>query len=159
MNKRLKKDISLILILAIGLLIFGTCNKDKDTTEPEVLLETPINCDSIRQGDFIHMKATFTDNDELARYAVDIRQNFDHESYGESDQGCNLDPEKTPFNPFKYGVVEEIPDGLKSFTKELNILVPESTDKGDYLMIVYAQDKRGLQRYQSISLKMVNDDR
>lgn len=104
------------------------------------------------------MKATFTDNDELARYAVDIEQNFEHIGYTTSDQGCNFDPDKIPFNPFKYVVVEEISPGLKVFTKELDILVPENTDKGDYPMVVYAQDKRGLQNLYSISLKMVNND-
>lgn len=149
----------LILFLA-GFLIFQeACKKEQDEELPAISLVSPANCDSTLQGTFINFKATFTDNDELARYAIDIHQNFDHDSYATTDQGCNFGPDQTPFNPFKYGIVDEIPPGLKSYTAELNILVPESTDSGDYFMVVYAQDKRGLQKWYSISLKFYNNDR
>lgn len=137
----------------------ASCKKDNDSELPVVEINTPNNCDSILQGDFIKLKVSFTDNDELARYAVDIHNNFDHESNAPSDQGCNFDADKTPFNPFKYAVVEEIPAGLNTYTVELNIIVPEATDKGDYLMIIYAQDKTGLQSWYSISLKFYNNER
>ena len=145
-----------IFITAVGLL--DSCKKEGDAELPVINLVSPVNCDSIRQGNFISMKAIFTDNEELARYAVDIHHNFDHTSYASSDQGCNFDPDKSPFNPFKYAVVEEIQPGLKLYTANLNILIPESTDRGDYFLVVYAQDKRGLQSWYSISLKFFNND-
>lgn len=137
----------------------GSCKKDNDSELPVIELITPNNCDSILQGDFIKLKVSFTDNDELARYAVDIHNNFNHDSYGPSDQGCNYDADKTPFNPYKYAVLEEIPAGLNSYNAEINIIIPEATDTGDYLMVIYAQDKTGLQSRYSISLKFYNNDR
>lgn len=150
----------ILLIPVLGLIGLNGCKKDDgDTQLPVVEIISPINCDSILQGDFITLKASFTDNDELARFAVDIHNNFNHISYAISDQGCNFDADKTPFNPFKYGIVEEIPPGLKTYTTEFSILVPEGTDKGDYFLVVYAQDMTGLQGWYSISLKFYNNDR
>lgn len=147
-----------IVIFVSGIILLDGCKKEQDEQLPVVTLLAPSNCDSILQGNFINLKATFTDNEELARYAVDIHHNFSHTSYASSDQGCDFDQDKSPFNPFKYGVVEEIPAGLKTYSAELNIMVPESTDKGDYFLVVYAQDKRGLQSWHSISLKFFNND-
>lgn len=147
-----------IIVIVLGAIFIGSCKKNQDEQEPGILMVSPINCDSILQGQFLNLKATFTDNEELAKYAVDIHHNFNHGSYAASDQGCDFGPDKTPFNPFKYAVVEEIPHGLKSYSTDFNILIPEGTDKGDYFLVVYAQDKQGLQSRYSISLKFYNND-
>ena len=147
-----------IVSTVIALLVFSQCKKESDTEPPKIELISPVNCDSIWRGDFITFEANFSDNEELATYAVNIFENFDHETYGSSDQGCPQEPEKNPFNPFKYVTVQDIPPGQTQFTTGHDIIVPESIDTGDYLFIVYAQDKKGLQSYYSVSLKIVTDD-
>lgn len=150
-----------LLIIAglISVLLIAACKKEEADTElPVVTIQSPLNCDSIKQGNFIQLEAALTDNRELHKWAVDIHQNFDHTSYAPTDQGCNFGPDKTPFNPFKYAVVEEIQPGTKDFTLKLSVLVPEGTDDGDYFLVVYAQDTRGLTGWYSISLSIYNDD-
>lgn len=154
-------ELKLCILFIIGLcaILLGGCKKEGDTESPKIELVRPANCDSIRQGDFIRFKTIFTDNEELAKYAIEIKNNFTHISNAPTDQGCNFEADKTAFNPFKYAVVEDIQPGLKTYTAEFNIIIPEGTDTGDYLMVVYAQDQKGQQSWYSISLKFFNNDR
>lgn len=157
--KRIVKQ-SLVILVVITLLgIFSQCKKeDGDKETPKIELISPVNCDSVWKGEFLHFEAKFTDNEELAKYAIDIVENFDHQSYGSSDQGCEQEPEKTPFNPYKYVSVNDIPPGQKEFTAKQDIIIPESVDTGDYLFIVHLQDKRGLKSFYSVSVKIVSND-
>ena len=147
------------MLLFFGLLLlFVQCKKEGDTEPPRIELISPINCDSLWRGDFLLFEAKFSDNEELARYAIDFFENFDHQSYGTSDQGCTQEPEKSPFNPYKYVSVGDIPAGRKEYTATQNIIIPESVDTGDYLIVVYAQDKTGLQSFYPVSVKIVTDE-
>ena len=154
----MKKPVSIVLLFFGLLLLFVQCKKEGDTEPPRIELISPINCDSLWRGDFLLFEAKFSDNEELARYAIDFFENFDHQSYGTSDQGCTQEPEKSPFNPYKYVSVVEIPSGQKEYTATQNIIIPESVDTGDYLIVVYAQDKTGLQSFYSVSVKIVTDE-
>lgn len=155
----MKIKFTILLIIVVAIFLMDSCKKDEDTEGPKINLISPANCDSILQGDFIEFKATFTDNQELAKYAIDIHNNFTHISFAPSDQGCDFGPDKSTFNPFKYVVLEDIPPGLNAYTAEFKIIVPEGTDEGDYLLVVYAQDNKGIQSQYSISLKLYNNDR
>lgn len=151
------KLLALFVVLLL-LLVMVQCRKEKDTELPKIELVSPLNCDSVYRGDFIHFEAKFTDNDQLSKYAVDIKNNFDHKSYGPGDQGCDFGPDKTAFNPLVYISVNDIPPGLKEYEVSLDIIVPENSDTGDYLLIVYAEDKTGWQSFYSVSLKIVSDE-
>lgn len=150
---------AVVFMFAIAALYWSGCNKENDTENPKINLVSPQNCDSILQGQFIKFEVNFSDNIELAKYAVDIHNNFKHQSYAPTDQGCEFGPDKTEFNPFKYAVFEDITPGLTTYSAAFKIIVPEGTDTGDYFMVVYIQDKKGLQSQHSISLKFYNNDR
>lgn len=157
--KRIVKQSIFIIVVIVLLGIFSQCKKEEgDAERPKIELVSPANCDSIWKGEFLHFEANFSDNEELAKYAIDIFENFDHQSYGSSDQGCPQEPEKTPFNPFKYVTVVDIPPGMKEVTEELDIIIPESVDTGDYLFVVHLQDKTGLKSFYTVSLKIISDD-
>ncbi len=94
----------LILVFLFALTLVWSCKKDEDTEAPKINLVSPANCDTIIQGNFISLKAVLSDNRELAQYSIDIVENFDHVSYGSSDQGCPQDPKKDPFNPFIFTI-------------------------------------------------------
>ena len=84
----------LILVFLFALTLVWSCKKDEDTEAPKINLVSPANCDTIIQGNFISLKAVLSDNRELAQYSIDIVENFDHVSYGSSDQGCPQDPKR-----------------------------------------------------------------
>lgn len=146
------------LFILLTLTLVWSCKKDEDTEAPKINLISPTNCDTIIQGNFISFEAQLTDNKELAQYSIDIVENFDHVTYGSSDQGCPQESEKDPVNPFIFVSAHDIPAGQTEFTVEQNIIVPESVDDGDYMLVVTVQDTKGLRTYYTISLKFISPD-
>ena len=91
--------------LACGLfcLLLAACSEEdgdgKDLDKP--LIESgdsasPLNCQVYRTGEEIPFRYTFTDNDALGSYNIEIHNNFDHHSHSTEAGDCPLDEKKFP---------------------------------------------------------------
>ena len=61
--------LTLLLACTAGFLLTG-CNKDKEN--PEVVVTSPAEHSEVHHGDEVHIDATFTDDQELASYHMEI---------------------------------------------------------------------------------------
>lgn len=97
--------------LACGLLclLLAACSEEdgdgKDLDKP--LIESgdsasPLNCQVYRTGEEIPFRYTFTDNDALGSYNIEIHNNFDHHSHSTEAGDCPLDEKKLPVHPWVY---------------------------------------------------------
>ena len=106
-KSRIRKYISIMsrnnYWLACGLfcLLLAACSEEdgdgKDLDKP--LIESgdsasPLNCQVYRTGEEIPFRYTFTDNDALGSYNIEIHNNFDHHSHSTEAGDCPLDEKK-----------------------------------------------------------------
>ena len=105
--------------LACGLfcLLLAACSEEdgdgKDLDKP--LIESgdsasPLNCQVYRTGEEIPFRYTFTDNDALGSYNIEIHNNFDHHSHSTEAGDCPLDEKKLPVHPWVYNQDFPIPE-------------------------------------------------
>ena len=133
----------------------------KDMEKPVIddgEIPSPINCEIYHKGDIIPFRYTFTDNQELGNYNIEILNNFDHHSHSTSAGDCPLDPKKTPVNPWVFNQDYPIGKGLKEYEAKVDIQVPETIDSGDYHFMVRLTDKSGWQEIKAISIKVVDKE-
>ena len=147
---------SLILIIAFAL----SCEKEeRDTELPEIIMTRadhfPQNCDNVYIGESFTFRAHFTDNYELGSYSIEIHHNFDHHSHSTDVADCQMDPVKTPGNPFLFIEQFDIPEGLKEYNASRDIDIPEGVDYGDYHLMVRLTDRTGWQAIRGISIKIL----
>jgi hypothetical protein len=114
----------------------------------------PTNCTTLYKGESFSFKATFSDNQELGSYNIEIHNNFDHHTHSTDGIECELEPEMKPINPFIYNQDFSIPDGTSIFEAENTISIPDDIDSGDYHFMIRLTDKAGWQQLKSVSLKI-----
>lgn len=149
--------------------IFGTtllmvsCSDDsnetqaKDIEKPRIEdghVPNPIDCQVYTRGQVIPLRYTFTDNQELGNFNIEIHNNFDHHTHSTSATECTLDPKKSPVNPWVFNQSQKIPAGKKSFEAKLDITIPEDIDTGDYHFMIRLTDKAGWQQLKAVSIKI-----
>jgi hypothetical protein len=147
------KSYKFVFIPFILLILSISCEKgETDKQKPEIDLSNagafPMNCDTLYFGETFIFKVMFTDNAELGSYSIDIHHNFDHHSHSTEVTECNLDPKKSPVNPFVFIQDYSIPGGLKEYETNLSINIPASNakgpfDEGDYHFFISLTDKEG----------------
>ncbi|HCY73242.1 MAG TPA: hypothetical protein DHU75_03790 [Rikenellaceae bacterium] len=137
------------------------CSKEgiqgKDMEKPQILdgdIPSPIDCEVYYIGDEIPFRYTFTDNDALGNFNIEIHNNFDHHTHSTSAGDCPLDPKKDPVNPWIYNQDFSIPSGLKTFEAKVDIPIPAGIDTGDYHFMIRLTDKTGWQQLKAISFKI-----
>jgi len=157
-----------IIILSIFLLIaFNSCekNEDIDNQKPAIDLYIqdafPYNCDTLYFGETFYLKTLFTDNTQLGSYSIDIHNNFDHHSHSTEVTEPNLDPVKSPVNPFVFIEDYSIPNGLRKYETNLPITIPVanstgSFDEGDYHFFISLTDREGWRAEKGISIKILS---
>ncbi|MDD4636294.1 MAG: DUF4625 domain-containing protein [Bacteroidales bacterium] len=156
-----------ISILSIFLLIaLNSCekNEDIDSQKPAIDLYIqdafPDNCDTLYFGETFYMKTLFTDNVQLGSYSIDIHNNFDHHSHSTEVTEPNLDPIKSPVNPFVFIQDYSIPNGLRKYETNLPITIPSGNsvgafDEGDYHFFISLTDKEGWSVQKGLSIKIL----
>jgi hypothetical protein len=102
----------------------------------------------------------FSDNFELGSYSIDIHNNFDHHSHSTEVTECQLNPIKTPINPFTYINDFTIPVSQKQYQTNLPILIPTENengifDEGDYHFFISLTDKEGWSTQKGFSIKIL----
>lgn len=152
-----------VFALFILLLVFSSCEKNIDTEKPVVDLTFsevfPYNCDTIYFGESFDLKMLLTDNVELGSFSLDIHNNFDHHSHSTVVSECDLDPIKTPENPFLYIEDFSVPTGQSSYETNIPISIPEGEggnlyDEGDYHLFISLTDMEGWSTQVGLSIKM-----
>ena len=106
-----------------------------DTTPPEVQVERPEEQEvrTIHEGEdysHMHFRATFTDNEELGEFEIDIHNNFDPHDHGKN------------FSPFHLQETHDI-TGTKDTFVDYDIELPAEAISGEYHLTLRVTDKAG----------------
>jgi hypothetical protein len=149
-------------IKVLILLILGGCGGDevaKDMQKPAIEMSSgeyfPQNCVSLKRGDRFTFRAKFSDNAELGNYNIEIHNNFDHHSHSTGNETCETDTKKEPVNAWVFNRDYAIPAGLKEFTANDEIAIPDAVDTGDYHFMIRLTDKAGWQQLAAVSMKII----
>lgn len=145
-----------ISFLAI-ILLLTSCGDDevvKDTAKPTINISNgyPTNCAKIKRGEPFTFKALFSDNVALGGYTIDIHHNFDHHTHSTQEEQCNLEPVKTPVNPFKLVKTYTIDGNPKTFNAEQTFTIDNSFDSGNYHFHIKLSDKEGWTSIMGLSI-------
>lgn len=145
----------------LGILFLGSCKKDEksvDTEYPTIDISAadafPKQCSEVKRGETIVFKALLKDNVKLGSFSLDIHHNFDHHSHSTEVSSCNMEPVKTPVNPFLYIKSFTIPSGLASYEAKAEIPVPSDIEPGDYHFMILLTDAEGWQTIKGLSIKI-----
>lgn len=147
------------VFLAALTLLFGfvACEKTDDTgfdTEPPALdVVAPAPCEVILFGEKLQLKATFTDNEAVKSYKLNVHHNFDHHTHGDHQEVCGLDEIKIASNPYLNNWTVSLPN-LPSISIDTTFDLPAGYEGGDYHVLLYLTDINGNQSWTGISVKM-----
>lgn len=150
--------------VAVAILV-SSCSSDEpnssshDMQKPAIVdgdVPNPIDCQQYHRGDVIPFCYTFTDNEELGNFNIEVHNNFDHHTHSTSAGDCPLDPVKKPINPWVYNQDFAIPGGMKQYEASLDIAIPSDIDTGDYHFIIRLTDKAGWQQLKAVSIKIID---
>lgn len=118
----------------------------------------PQNCASLKRGERFTFRATFSDNEELGNYNIEVHHNFDHHTHSTDGETCETDEKKTPVNAWVFNRDYAIPAGMKTFEANSEIAVPADVDTGDYHFMVRLTDKAGWQQLIAYSVKIMEQE-
>lgn len=156
---------SIIFMVLTGAILFSkSCDKDDeiDQTAPSIDISAinafPKQCDTLYRGESFMFIATFTDNEALGSYSLDIHNNFDHHSHTTEVEECEPWPVQTPVNPFLLIEGFQIPDAPQTFTTSHEIAIPADADEGDYHFMIRVVDKNGWQGMVGLSVKILESE-
>lgn len=146
--------------------IFASCSSgaDPDTERPVIVSSadaSPQGCQSFVCGASIPFRYTFSDNEELGAFNIEIHNNFDHHSHSTEAAGDDECPDgdeshepQEPVNPWVFNMSRDIPAGQTSYVAEVDIPIPEDVDTGDYHFSVRLTDKAGWQQFRSFAIRI-----
>jgi hypothetical protein len=163
MKNLLRFIILFISIFVISLILFQCGSDDnEDTICPEIDMDVsgvfPQNCDTLYRGTANEIIMSFSDNDELGSYSIDIHHNFDHHSHPTSESECNLSPKKEAGNALMLITGADIPTGLKTYLLDTIIEIPATVDTGDYHFMIQVTDKTGWSSTVGLGFKLVEKE-
>lgn len=153
-----------IAVLVFSFLFLISCSSDDsnggvDQEKPVIDMSIsggfPTSCTTVTRGEVINFKSFFTDNNKLGAYSISIHNNFDHHSHDTEVDDCNLNPVKTPVNPWTETFTYTIPENSKEFLAEQQIAIPNEIDTGDYHFMIQLSDAQGWATLRGISIKVV----
>ncbi len=126
------KTYRILIMLFAGVLALASCKKDeKDDEAPVIGVSEPVNNFSVNTGSEIHFEATFTDNEDLAQYKIDIHNDFDGHTHGKTSEA----------DPWETVIIQNISGKTHNATEHID--VPTDAAAGDYHMIVSCVDASG----------------
>jgi hypothetical protein len=159
------KLLKLFVLSIVVALSFFSCGKTEiDDQKPiiDLSLENsfPNNCDTLYLNENFNLSLLLKDNVELGSYSIDIHQNFDHHSHSTELTECQLDPVKTPINPFQFTQDFSIPAEQTEFLVNQTINIPLGNllgdfDTGDYHFFISLTDKSGWSVQKGLSIKIL----
>lgn len=150
----------ILLMLLVGIL---SCTKDdnkteKDTEKPAITINYdggfPKSCEELERGKTYTFKVQVSDNVGLASYAIEIHHNFDHHTHDDQGSNCELEPVKSPKNPFKHLESYSIESKPKKYEISQEIIIPDDVDTGNYHCQISVIDLTGWQSRTSVDIKI-----
>ena len=156
MNTTLNKRWCLTALLALSAVVFTASSFAKTD---KLVIESgdsasPLNCQVYRTGEEIPFRYTFTDNDALGSYNIEIHNNFDHHSHSTEAGDCPLDEKKLPVHPWVYNQDFPIPGNSPLYDAHVNIPIPADIDPGDYHFMIRVTDRSGWQQLKAVNIKI-----
>ncbi len=158
-NRTTNRPLPIVFMIMLMAAAWACSKEDIDDEPPVIIMSEPHHspqpCDTVYAGETFMFRATFTDNEELGAYSIDIHHNFDHHSHSTDYEECELDPTKDPTDDvFLFIETYTIPDGQITYDAEVPIEVPENADPGDYHLFVALTDKEGWQTIKGFGIKV-----
>ncbi len=147
------------IITVLSILLFPKCTEIDDEA-PKIDFSQagsfPQACDTIYRGESFIFHAGLSDDTELGAFSIDLHNNFDHHTHSTDVIECEMEPIKSPVEPFLFIEEYEIPDGRTEYSATGSIHVPESVDTGDYHFMIRVTDAEGWQSFKGISIKITD---
>lgn len=112
-------------------ILSASCNKDKDTENPVVGINSPYENQMFVQGGQLHLQADLSDNEEIQEYEVDIHKGSVYSQKSSNNLAGTWD---TVFVNSASGT---------SFQVDLQVPVPALADTGRYAVTLTCRDKEG----------------
>lgn len=132
---------------------------DKDEEKPVITINYdggfPQACEQLKRGETYIFKVLATDNQALASYSLNIHNNFDHHTHDDQDVNCALDDKKDAINPLLVNENYAIEGGPTSYEIEIEVIIPNDVDTGDYHCAYSVTDETGWQARTSVDIKIV----
>lgn len=159
-------------ILFLFIVILYSCNTDVDDVKPELRLtdfsiqpKTEEICGSLENnvfnvisGDLLYLTATFSDNEALSQYKIDIHNNFDcHGHSGSAFPSVVVPITNTKTIDWSYLEVFDI-EGTEA-VKRIELKVPQNVTAGNYHFSFQLIDKAGNDAENNIiySIRALNE--
>jgi hypothetical protein len=162
----MKNNNFLLVVVVLFIFMNWACSRDDaDDIKPEINMgfegAFPLNCDTLWLGETFTFKARFSDNAELGSFSIEIHENFDHHAHSTEIINCELDPVKSPVNPFHLISDWLLPLRTTHYEADMQILIPEgnskgSFDEGDYHLFISLIDREGWSTQKGLSIKIYN---
>ncbi|MBR4214507.1 MAG: DUF4625 domain-containing protein [Bacteroidales bacterium] len=159
-----KLNIFLSVFALFCIINLAACSKDddKDTEKPRFdnTNATPTDGSKFLPGGKIIVHQTFTDNDELGSFNIEIHNNFDGHSHStETDEHDEHEHNEhhehgDESGAWVFNQDYTIPAGKKSYTADLEIDIPENISEGDYHFMLRVTDKTGWQEIKAVSIEI-----
>ena len=137
--ERMKKYLfrMFVVVLAVASTACDNENENTDLEPPAIELIHPESRETIPAGENIVVEATFTDNQALATYSIDIHNAFDDHGHGRILEDPDL-------QEFIYKNNFELPaTTMNTIILEEEIRIVENSIAGPYHFIVQAIDEQG----------------
>jgi hypothetical protein len=152
----MKYFILILFIISIGLI---ACERNVDDVYPEIdfsgLNAFPQNCDTLYRGQAFNFIASLSDNVQLGSFSLEIHNNFDHHTHSTEEEACPFDEDKAAINPWLFLEQYSIPEGSQEYEADVQIVVPEDIDAGDYHFQIRLTDHEGWQELKGLSIKIL----
>lgn len=146
----------MIVLMAVA---FVACEKEEvDNAAPQIEVANPIHDAAYHPGDTIHFECTFTDNEQLKSYKIDIHFAGDHEHKSVSITN----------NEWQYENTWDFQEGVSSeYVTHSEIVIPETVvsdgmeeeiTEGEYHFGVYCTDLSGNESQEFVDIIIEHDD-
>jgi hypothetical protein len=84
-----------------------------------------------------------------------MHHNFDHHTHDDQAGECILEEQKSPTNPFVFSTNGRIPQGSTNYELDIDLIIPDGADTGDYHLALSITDVTGWQARTSVDVKIV----
>lgn len=148
----MKIQLKSILPIFIVALLFASCSDDEviDTEKPAIIVHEPHQEDAFAPGSELHVEASFTDNEELAAYKIEIHEDFDEHTHAILKTSHDL-------NPWNWEETFPIAAGLNSYDAVKHFQIPTEVNgmpisEGAYHLGIFVTDRSGNQQETFIKI-------
>jgi len=152
----MKRHLYLAVVSLASLFAFASCSSDDstDTQKPEIDLVAPKDGTKVEAGKDIHFDMIVSDNEGLRSYNVDIHNDFDGHTHGDThSHGIKAAVVET--KPFIFNKTWDLNGVKNDKIHHHEIVVAENATPGKYHFVVKVLDVSGNQSMVVRSIEVV----